>query len=355
MDMSTELSAAPPDPVTADPEAILTALLCRTVSASNSKAAYANALRKFFDWLNGRPIGRGVVFEYREAMEASGLAPATVNLRLTAIRQLCREARAAGMLDRDTAEAVATVRGPRSAGRRTGNWLNAAQSAALILAPPPDTLRGKRDRAILATLLGCGIRRAELARLRDSDVAQREGRWCIVDLAGKGRRIRTVPMPSWAKSFIDLWTAARDAAVAATIVDTAAATLIDAPRLFVSLDNRGRAGNSMSANAIYETVLYWARRAGLPIAPHDLRRTFSRLALAGKADLHQIQLSLGHSSIQTTERYLGAKQDLANAPCDALGIVLDRNIFLKRLGRQDHDKEDCERLIEEHRRAIANP
>ena len=58
------------------------------------------------------------------------------------------------------------------------------------------------------------------------------------------------------------------------------------------------------------------------IAPHDLRRTFAKLAHKGRAALEQIQLSLGHASIQTTERYLGVRQDLADAPCDRLGLKL---------------------------------
>jgi integrase len=56
------------------------------------------------------------------------------------------------------------------------------------------------------------------------------------------------------------------------------------------------------------------------LAPHDLRRTFAKLAHKGRAPLEQIQLSLGHASIQTTERYLGVRQDLQDAPCDYLGI-----------------------------------
>jgi integrase len=64
-----------------------------------------------------------------------------------------------------------------------------------------------------------------------------------------------------------------------------------------------------------------ARR--LRIAPHDLRRTFAKLAFKGGAKLDQIQLSLGHASIQTTERYLGVQQDLADAPCDYLHLKVE--------------------------------
>jgi len=341
--MSVELTTGP------DLRQVLTTMLCRSVSSDNSRAAYTNALRRFFAWLDNpeytgppRKLTRATVLEYRETMESENLAPSTVGLRLTAIRQLTREARIAGLIDHDTAESITMIKGPAGRNRRTGNWLNARQAADLILTPPADTLRGKRDRAILATLVGCGLRRNELARLCDSDIGQRDGRWCIVDLAGKGKRMRTVPMPAFAKALIDDWIAARDRVwkwqafdgqapsprlfvAMNNRVPSGATTEFyrwPSPRLFVAMNNRGLLGLSMSSNAIYDTVLHWAKAARLPIAPHDLRRTFSRLALAGRADLHQIQLSLGHSSIQTTERYLGTQQDLENAPCDVLGIEL---------------------------------
>ena len=59
---------------------------------------------------------------------------------------------------------------------------------------------------------------------------------------------------------------------------------------------------------------------GLAFAPHDLRRTFAKLAHRGQAPVEQIPLSLGHASLKTTEHYLGVQQDLIDAPCDRLGI-----------------------------------
>ena len=347
--MNNTLAATP------DPRPVLIALLVRSVPSPHSKAAYENALRTFFVWLGARALTRAAVLDWRDAMIAESLAPSTVSLRLTAVRQLAREARIAGLIDHDTANAIMTVRGIGAAAVRTGNWLTGPQAARLIQTPPAATLRGRRDRALLATLVGCGLRRQELAVLLDQDVQQREGRWCIVDLAGKGRKIRTIPMPAFCKALIDLWVEARDA-VGSNIIQRA--NIIDGEvRLFRSMNNRGHLSDRMSPNAIYEAVAHWAGRANLPIAPHDLRRTFSRLALAGRADLHQIQLSLGHSSIQTTERYLGSHQDLANAPCDVLGIHLteEHRVFLERLGAEDREKETAEIMIEERRHALPDP
>ena len=137
----------------------------------------------------------------------------------------------------------------------------------------------------------------------------RDARWVIVDMKGKGGRVRTVPMPSWAKVAIDDWTAAAG---------------LTPGRLFRPV-NKGDhlAGSSLTAQSVFETVKLYSAAIGLGnIAPHDLRRTFAKLAHKGRAALEQIQLSLGHASIQTTERYLGVKQDLADAPCDRLGLQL---------------------------------
>jgi integrase len=63
---------------------------------------------------------------------------------------------------------------------------------------------------MLAVMIGCGLRREEVARLRFRDIGQREGRWVVLDLRGKHGRVRSVPMPSWAKAAIDEWAAAAE-------------------------------------------------------------------------------------------------------------------------------------------------
>ena len=79
----------------------------------------------------------------------------------------------------------------------------------------------------------------------------------------------------------------------------------------------------MTVQAIANVVRGYVDRCGFDdLAAHDLRRTFAKLAHKGGAGLDQIQLSLGHASIRTTERYLGVEQDLVSAPCDVLGLRL---------------------------------
>jgi len=94
---------------------------------------------------------------------------------------------------------------------------------------------------------------------------------------------------------------------------------------FRPMNNRHElTGDTLLPQNIMEAVLKYGKRAGVSgrVAPHDLRRTFAKLAHKGHAALEQIQLSLGHASIQTTERYLGVRQDLQDAPCDHLGLHL---------------------------------
>ncbi|MBV8846718.1 MAG: site-specific integrase [Bryobacterales bacterium] len=101
------------------------------------------------------------------------------------------------MLSPELAAGIRHVKGVKKLGVRLGNWLTAEEARRFWQAPDASTLKGKRDRAILAILLGCGLRRRELADLTFANLQQREEHWAIVDMAGKSGHIRTVPMPDW--------------------------------------------------------------------------------------------------------------------------------------------------------------
>lgn len=289
----------------ADALAAVQQLVLDAVSSPLTRVMYARALDDFFGWwaAQGRPaFTRATVQAWRAALEAKGFAPATVNQKLSAVRKLAAEAAYNGLLDPAAAQAIRDIRGAEQRGVRTGNWLTKRQAEALLGAPDAATNQGKRDRAILAVLVGCGLRRDEAARLTLEHIQQRDGRWCVVDLVGKKGHVRTVPMPPWTKTAIDSW---------------AAAAGINAGPAFRGV-NKGDVvtGDRLSTQGILRAVGRYADT----IAPHDLRRTFAKLAFKGGAKLDQIQLSLGHSSIQTTERYLGVQQDLTDAPCDYLHL-----------------------------------
>jgi integrase len=82
-------------------------------------------------------------------------------------------------------------------------------------------------------------------------------------------------------------------------------------------------GDRLSEKVVWQMLKPYAAIIGVPhIAPHDTRRTCAKLCRAAGGELEQIQLLLGHSSVQTTERYLGTKQDLTHAPNDAIKLNL---------------------------------
>jgi len=304
--MSTELATT-----TQGTQAILR-LVADSLGSEHSRRAYEKALTDFLEWHagQGRPtLSKAVVQAYKASLQGRGLASSTVNLRLCAVRKLAAEAADNTLLDRALANGIRAVKGVSAAGVRAGNWLTREQAQALLNAPDTSTLKGLRDRAILGVLLGCGLRRSEATALTVEHVQQREGRWVVCDLVGKGNRTRTVPMPSWARASIDAWMGAAG---------------ISTGRLFRAIHKGGYVnGEAMSDQGIADVVRTYARECGLALAAHDLRRTFAKLAHKGGAGLDQIQLSLGHASIKTTERYLGVAQDLTDAPCDRLGLRLD--------------------------------
>lgn len=291
----------------------LLGLVLDSVSSSNSKRMYRRAILDFIAWFQQNSPGalnKAVVQQYRTYLESTGLSPATINLRLTAIRKLASEAADNGVMAPELASGIARVQGVRTAGRRSGQWLAAAQAEALMSQPDPATARGKRDRVILALLIGCGLRRNELARLWIDQIQQREGRWVIIDLTGKGNRLRTVAIPAWAKVMVDEWTAAAGILSGLLLRPVNKCDVVTGP--------------SITSESIYKIVRGYGVDLKLKIAPHDLRRTFAKLAHRGHAPLEQIQLTLGHSSITTTERYLGVRQNLADAPCDHLGLNIEK-------------------------------
>jgi integrase len=290
-------------------------LALQACRSHHSRRSYEPALDDFRAWYEAaegpKPplLSKAAVNGYARALESRGLAPATIAVRLAAIRKLAGEACDNGLMAPELAAGIGRVKGAASHGTRMGNWLSLEQAEKLIFCPDPSTLTGKRDRALFGVLIGCGLRRSEASALTIEHVQQREGRWVIVDLVGKHGRVRSVPMPGWAKSLLDGWTSAAE---------------ISAGAAFRSINRGGRiSGAKINSAAVWVALRKYAGQIGVPnLAPHDLRRTYAKLAHTGRAALEQIQISLGHSSIQTTERYLGVRQDLQDAPCDHLQIKL---------------------------------
>jgi integrase len=275
-----------------------------TLPSPHSRRNYAKALDDLFTFSAGRPLTRALLMEYRASIE--GLAASTINVRLSAIRRMVSEAQKNGMLSTEEAGHLTDIPNIRQKGTRLGNWLTKEQAKELLAVPDRSTLKGKRDYVILALLVGCALRRQELASLDVGTIQLREGRWVLTDLEGKGRRIRTVAIPIWVKHGINAW--------------MTAAGIEEGP-LLRSIRKGGKVGQSLSDWAVWSVVEQSAKQIGIErFGAHDLRRTCAKLCRKGGGDLEQIKFLLGHSSIQTTERYLGSEQELAVAVNDSLGL-----------------------------------
>jgi integrase len=284
-------------------------MVLKAVVSPHTRRNYAFALNEIFTLAADRkvPLSRDLLMEYRAQMIERELSPSTVNVRLAAVRKLIKEAKRNGILGAKQAAQLADIPNIRQQGTRLGNWLTREQARELLTVPDRSTLKGKRDAAILALLVGCALRRVELAALKMEDIQQREGRWVIADLCGKGGRIRTVAIPMWVKQLIDTWTTEAG---------------ITYGRLLRPVSKGGRvAGEELSDWAIWSVVEQSAKAIGIEhFGAHDLRRTCAKLCRKNGGDLEQIKFLLGHASIQTTERYLGSEQEIAVAVNDSLGL-----------------------------------
>src|SRR5713226_342876 len=179
-----------------------------SLSCPDAQRGYRHAIDEFVDSYCSEPrlsFSRTVVVRYRMHLESRKLAPGTVNLRLGAVRRLAYEATDCGLLSPDLAAGIRRVKGVKKLGVRLGNWLTAEQGEALWRTPDAERRKGKRDRALLAVLLACGLRRHEAVELNFTHLQQREQHWAIVDLLGKAGHIRTIPMPDWVKAVLDVW------------------------------------------------------------------------------------------------------------------------------------------------------
>lgn len=281
-----------------------------SLSSPASRRVYEYAIDQFIAWYCSEPrlaFNRIVVARYRMHLEFRGLAANTINQQLAAVRRLAYEAADSGLLSPELAAGISRVKGVKQLGFRSGNWLTVEQCSEVLEHASGRSLRAKRDYAMLAMLFGCGLRRSELVGLQLDEVQVRQGHWAVVDLIGKGGHIRTVPIPAWVKGALDEW---------------ATQAGITQGRIFRAVSRMGKVwGHGVSQNVVWYVVKTCCERAGLQhIAPHDLRRTCAKLCHSSGGELEQIQFLLGHASVQTTERYLGCKQNLGHPVNDLFDL-----------------------------------
>jgi integrase len=234
-----------------DLQHVKTAVL-NSLSSTSGQRTYDHAIQEFVAWYCSEPrlaFNRTAVLRYRIHLEQRRYAPATINLRLAAVRRLAYEAADAGLLSPELAAGIRRVKGVRRVGVRFGNWLTPEEGRRLLGHAPSATPRERRDYAMLAVLIGCGLRRCELLSLTVESIQQREAHWVIADLVGKAGHVRTVPVPTWVKAAIDAW--------------TGTANVTHGP-VFRAINKAGRVwGAGMSAKVLWTVVRMAAARAGI--------------------------------------------------------------------------------------------
>jgi site-specific recombinase XerD len=290
----------------------LKALVLDSVSSPITKRVYNLGLDEFFAWFGQEPrpgFTKATVSAWRVALEARGLGAVSISVRITAVRKLAVEAADNGLLAPELASGITRVKGVASKGVRLGNWLTVKQAQTLLKTPDASTTKGLRDRAILAVLLGCGLRRSESAGSADVRTRPAAG-WSLVHRRSR-RKARARADDSYAG------------------VDQSGNRCVDhgggnfrRPGIPSGESRRSGPRNpALNEKVVWQLLQRYTAVAGVPgIAPHDLRRTCAKLCRASGGELEQIQLLLGHASVQTTERYLGTKQDLVYTPNDGIKL-----------------------------------
>ncbi len=310
------------------------------LDSPHTRRAYKRDIEDFLEWwqeaAGGEPLNKATLDRYRAFQHKHGRSESAINRNLSAVRRFIDDAAENNLIDAREAESAKRVKNFKLRGQRQGQWLNLEQLAQLIGAPSAHTLRGHRDCMVLALLGGAGLRRNEMSVITCEHIQQREGRWVIIDLKGKGKKKRTIPIAGWVHALVTTWQHASG---------------LSKGRLFRRVgcpSKRGRhhqsRGQALQArlgrcaedeelvlgpyptdNAaeqeIYRIVKRYADQIQVELAPHDLRRTYAKLSRAAGAQLEQIQLTLGHESLSTTERYLGSELDFKQSPSDLIDIV----------------------------------
>lgn len=293
------------------------------LTSDHSRRAYGKALDEFMKWYQsaGSPgLTKATAQKYKKYLQDLKLSSSTINQRMSAVRKLAKEAADNNLIDEQIANGISRVEGVKSKGTRSGNWLTKEQAQQLLNSPDTRTLKGLRDRAILAMFLFSGVRRSELAILTMGHIQQREGRWVIVDMVGKGGRIRTIPVNPKSKVVLDAWTAAAG---------------ITEGRIFRAINKSDELAGErevrkgvfsdgyMTDQGIANVVTCYCDKCGFQnVAAHDLRRTYAKLSRKAGARIEQIQITLGHASPETTNRYLGTTLDLVESPSDMIDLEI---------------------------------
>jgi site-specific recombinase XerD len=263
----------------------------------NTRRAYQRALNDFvaFAGIQGpadfRIVTRAHILAWRQALEQQGASRATIRHRLAALSSLYEWLCDANAVTHNPLKGVRRPSVETYEGKTPA--LGDHQARALLEAPADDTVKGRRDRAILATLLYHGLRREELCKLRVDDARQQRRGVVHLTVQGKGGKTRYLPLHPAAGARI------------AEYLEAAGHGGEACGALFRAV-HRARAegaDQALTPDAVYKLVRGYSARVGCKVGAHAMRATAATNALDHQADIAKVQEWLGHANIATTKIY----------------------------------------------------
>ncbi len=283
------------------------------IANAKTRRAYQQDVKDFTAFVGiARPeefriVTRAHFIAWRKDLERRELAPSTIRRKLSALSSLFDHLCEQNAITHNPVDGVKRPKANNNEGLTPA--LGDAQARALLDAPPANTLKGQRDRAILATLLYHGLRREELCTLRVRDLQQREG-VLHLRIEGKGDKIRFVPV------------AAKAARLVKEYLEVAGhGDDLQGP-LFRPVKNNstGTLNKPLNPASVYhEVVRYYGKLVGINadvhgFCVHSLRATAATNALEHNADIAKVQEWLGHANVSTTRMYDKRKNRPEDSP-----------------------------------------
>ena len=271
------------------------------LDSAQTRRAYENDIRAFMRFVGivqpeeFRTVARGHVLAWRADLEKQGLAGSTIRRKLAALASLYEYLCDSNAVTHNPVKGVKRPKVDSYEGKTPS--LGDAQVRRLLDAPPTDTLKGKRDRAILSVLLYHALRREELTKLLVKDFNQERRGVAHLRVQGKGAKLRYIPTHPNTLRLVDEYLRA-----------AGHGQELDGP-LFRSVrgPKAGQAASALTPGGVYsEVVVRYMQQVGITgenMGPHALRATAATSALEHNADIAKVQEWLGHASISTTRVY----------------------------------------------------
>lgn len=267
------------------------------IDNAQTRRSYKNALKDFMTFTGikkpeeFREVTRAHIIAWRDELVSRTLSGMTIRHRLAALSSLFEYLCEKNTVTHNPVKGVKRPAVESYEGKTPA--LGDHQARKLLDIPDSGSLKGKRDRAMLATLLYHALRRDELCRLKVKDFKQERRGVPHIKVSGKGGKTRYVPLHPAASGLIHEY------------VEAAGHGMEDTGALFRSTSNNRVEGSqkAITPDAVYKMVQNYSEKLGFKIGAHSLRATAATNALDHQADIAKVQEWLGHANIATTRIY----------------------------------------------------